>query len=41
MMKHAYRRTPINNFQPLAVQNRVSERRLVLAIDVAKQDRVA
>lgn len=41
MKKHAYRRTAINNFQPLAVQNRVSERRLVLAIDVAKVDMVA
>lgn len=41
MKKHAYRRTAINNFQPVAVQNRVSERRLVLAIDVAKENMVA
>src|SRR5688572_27044492 len=41
MKKHAYRRTAINNFQPVAVQNRVSERRLVLAVDVAKENMVA
>jgi hypothetical protein len=41
MKKRTYRRTPINDFDPMKLEVSETTRRLVLAIDVAKHDMVA
>jgi transposase len=39
--RRAYRRTPINQFEPNVIRDKVTDDRLVFAIDVAKEDMVA
>jgi transposase len=41
MKKRTYRRTPINDFDPMKLEKQEAGSRLVLAIDVAKHDMVA
>ena len=41
MKRRAYRRTPINQFEPKVIRDKATGNRLILAIDVAKQDMVA
>lgn len=41
MKRRAYRRTAINQFEPKMIRDRTTGNRLVLAIDVAKEDMVA
>jgi hypothetical protein len=41
MKRRAYRRTAIKQFEPTVIREKTESNRLVLAIDVAKEDMVA